>query len=107
MLKWTIFAVVSLGWIAVCYFFGSMVGGTAAGVPAARVQDECAKRVIARAAERGEAIDMMAARFTPECMAIHRATLSELSAPAVREGLLWGVIPVILIGGLMLLRRQA
>jgi hypothetical protein len=106
MVKWTIFAVVSLAWIGAGWFFGSMVGGTAAGVPAARAQDECARRVIARAAARGETIDMMDARFTPECMAIHRATLHDLSAPAVRRGLLIGVVPVLLIGGLMYLRGR-
>ena len=105
MIRWTIFAVVALVWIGICYFFGSMVGGTAAGVPAARVQDECARRLIADAAGRGETLDMMDARFAPECQAAHRTALHELSAPAVRKGLLVGVLPIVLIGGLMLLRR--
>lgn len=106
MLKWIAFSVVSLGWIGTCYFFGSMVGGTAAGVPAARVQDECARRLVAAAASRGQVLDMMDARAAPECRTAHRQALQELSAPAVRKGLLWGVLPVVLIGGLMLLRSR-
>lgn len=106
MIKWAVFTILSLVWIGTCYFFGSMVGGTAAGVPASRIQDECARRLIADAASRGRVLDMMDARFAPECRQAHRAALQELSAPAVRKGLLWGIVPVVLIGGLMVLRSR-
>lgn len=106
MTRWIVFTVLSLGWIGTCYFFGSMVGGTAAGVPAARVQDECARRLIADAASRGQTLDIMDARFDPECRAAHRRALQELSAPAIHKGLLWGVVPVVLIGGLMFMRSR-
>ncbi len=106
MIRWAVFAVASVLWIGTCYFFGSMVGGTNAGVPASRAQDECARRLIAEAARRGEALDMMDARFDPACREIHRAALQELSAPAVRKGLLWGVVPVVLIGGIMFMRSR-
>ena len=106
MIKWVIFTVISLIWIFTCYFFGSMVGGTAAGVPAVRVQDECARALIAKAAARGETLSMEDARFDPACREAHRKALAELSAPAIRQGLLWGVIPVVLIGGLMILRSK-
>lgn len=106
MIKWIVFAVLSLVWIATCYFLGSMVGGTTAGVPAAQVQDDCARRLVAAASARGETLDIMAARAAPECRAAHRQALAELSAPAVRQGLLWGIVPVVLIGGLMVLRSR-
>lgn len=106
MIKWSVFAVLSLVWVGTCYFFGSMVGGTAAGVPAAQVQDECARALIAKATARGEVLDMMDARAAPECREAHRKALTELSAPAVQKGLLWGIVPVVLIGGLMLLRSR-
>lgn len=106
MIKWIVFTLISLVWIGTCYFFGSMVGGTDAGVPAARAQDECARALIAKAAARGETLDMMDARFAPECREAHRKALAELSAPAIQKGLLWGVVPVILLGGLMILRSK-
>lgn len=106
MIKWIVFAVVSLTWIATCYVFGSLVGGTTAGVPAARAQDECAQRLVDAAARGGRVLDIMAARAAPECREIHLRTLRELSAPAIRQGLLWGVLPVVFIGGLMLLRSR-
>ena len=106
MIKWIVFTLISLVWIGTCYFFGSMVGGTAAGVPASRIQDECANRLIAQAKARGEVLDIMDARFNPECREAHRRALAELSAPAIQKGLLWGVVPVILVGGLMILRSK-
>ena len=106
MIKWIVFTVISLVWIGTCYVAGSLVGGTDAGVPAVRVQDDCANRLIAQAKARGETLDIMDARFNPECREAHRKALAELSAPAIRKGLLWGIVPVILVGGLMILRSK-
>ena len=98
MIKWVVFCVIALVWIAVCYFFGSMVGLTDAQVAASMAQRECADRLL-RAA--GGAGDYEAFRYSAECMGIQRTVLDQRSAPARRTGLLVGVLPVLLVGAWM------
>lgn len=106
MIKWIVFAVLSLVWIATCWFFGNMVAGTAAIIPAKMARDECVQRAIAVAAARGVTMTQIEAEQTEECRRIHDRKFDELAGPPIRKGLLWGVVPVILIGGLMLLRSR-
>jgi hypothetical protein len=98
MIKWIVFGVISLMWIAVCHFFGSMVGLTDAQVPASMAQRACADRLSRQAGGVG---DYESFRYSKECMDQQRAVLRELAGPAQRKGLLIGFAPVILVGALM------
>ena len=97
MLKWFLFAGGSIVWIAVCWFFGSMVALTEVGPKAVTTQEECARRQIAAAESQGRALDIMDARYHPECRAIYRDTLQRLSRPYLAKALLIGFAPVILL----------
>ena len=105
MVRWTVFAILSLVWIVVCYVLGGLLGTLLAEGPAGEAREACAQRIVAAAAVRGHATDLIHARTAPECREAYRRTHEELSASSVRKGLLWGVVPAVLIGGLMVLRR--
>jgi hypothetical protein len=105
MLRWLAFGAGALLWIAVCWFFASMVAGTAAGPKAAIAQDACAKRLMIEAQQQGRTLDRMDALFDPRCKREHDRQFAELTRPYLRNGLLIGVLPVLLAGLLMLRGR--
>lgn len=105
MIKWIAFGLGSLVWIAVCWFFASMVALSEAGPKATIVQDACAKRLITVAQAERRQLDRMDALFDPTCKAAHDRVLRELSRPYLRNGLLIGFGPVLLLGLLLYWRR--
>lgn len=106
MLKWIAFALGSLGWVAVCWFFASMVALSEAGPKASIAQDACAKQLILSARAEGRDLDRMDALYTPSCRAIHQAVMDEQSRPYLRNALLIGFGPVLLVGLLLFRRRR-
>lgn len=105
MLKWLAFGGISLGWIAVCWFFASMVALSEAGPKATIAQDACANRLMIAAQAEGRPLDRMAALYDSGCKAEHDRMLAALSRPYLRNGLLIGVLPVLLVGFLLFRAR--
>lgn len=94
-MKWIVFGVVSLLWIAVCWFFGSMVALTDSGPAQSIAQQECAQRLWRQSGGAGDFQDL---RYSDECMTRGRAVAREAAAPAQRKGLLIGIAPVLVAG---------
>lgn len=105
MLKIIAFVVASLIWIAVCWFFGSMVALTESGPRASIAQNACANRLIARAESEGRVLDRMDALYSSECRDEQRRVMDELSRPYLTKALLIAFLPVLLLGALLFLRR--
>lgn len=105
MLKALGFGVVSIAWIAVCWFFASMVALSAAGPKATIAQDGCANRLMIAAQAQGRSLDRMSALYDSGCKAEHDRVLAELSRPYLRNGLLIGLVPVLLVGFLLFRSR--
>ncbi|UVO49010.1 hypothetical protein M0208_00140 [Sphingomonas sp. SUN019] len=105
MLKLIAFVVGSLIWIAVCWFFGSMAALTESGPKSSIVQNECANLLIARAQSEGRVLDRMDALYSPECRAEQRRVMDELSRPYLAKALMIAFLPVLLLGGVLFLRR--
>lgn len=105
MIKWIAFAIGSLVWVAVCWFFASMVALSEAGPKASIVQDACANRLILAARAEGRELGRMDTLYTPECKAAHDRVMKSLTRPYLRNGLLIGFGPVLLLGLFMFWRR--
>lgn len=105
MLKALAFGGISIGWIAVCWFFASMVALSAAGPRATIAQDACANRLMIAAEAEGRALDRMSALYDSGCKAVHDRVLADLSRPYLRKGLLIGLLPVGLVGFLLFRAR--
>ncbi|MFC3713543.1 hypothetical protein ACFOMD_13245 [Sphingoaurantiacus capsulatus] len=105
MIKWIAFGLGSLVWVAVCWFFASMVALSEAGPKASIAQDACAKQLILAARAEGREVGRMDALYTPQCRAEHDRVMTSLSRPYLRNGLLIGFGPVLLLGLLMFWRR--
>lgn len=106
MLKALAFGGISIAWIAVCWFFASMVALSAAGPKATIAQDACANRLMIAAQAEGRSIDRMAALYDSGCKAVHDQMLADLSRPYLRNGLLIGIVPVLLVGFLLFRSRS-
>lgn len=105
MLKSIAFVIGSLIWIAVCWFFGSMVALTETGPKSSIAQNECANRMIARALGEGRVLDRMDALYSPECREEQRQVMNEMSRPYLTKALMIAFLPVLLLGGALFLRR--
>lgn len=105
MLKWLAFGGGSLGWIAVCWFFASMVALSEAGPKATIAQDACANRLMIAAKAEGRSLDRMTALYDSGCKAEHDRVLAQLSRPYLRNGLLIGILPVLIVGFLLFRAR--
>jgi hypothetical protein len=105
MLKGLVFGGVSLAWIAICWFFASMVALSEAGPKATIAQDACANRLMRAAQAEGRPLDRMTALYDSGCKAEHDRVLAELSRPYLRNGLLIGILPVLIVG-LLLFRAR-
>ena len=94
-IRWALFGVIALLWIAVCWFFGSMAAVTDSGPQQSIAQQTCGQALLRQSGGTG---DYWAQRDSDECRKRGRAVAREASRPALRKGLLIGVIPVLLIG---------
>jgi len=105
MLKGIGFGIASIAWIAVCWFFASMVALSAAGPKATIAQDACANRLMIAAQAAGQPLDRMSALYDSGCKAEHDRVLADRSRPYLRNGLLIGIVPVLLAGFLLFRSR--
>jgi hypothetical protein len=105
MLKLIAFVVASLIWIAVCWFFGSMVALTESGPRSSIAQNDCANRLILQAEREGRVLERMDALYNPACRDEQRRVMNELSRPYLTKALLIALLPVLLLGALLFLRR--
>ena len=94
-MKWVVFALVSILWIGVCWFFGSMVSMTEGAPRGSIAQQECAQRLLRQSGGTG---DYQAFYNSPECREAGRAAARAAGAPARNKGLLIGFLPVLLLG---------
>jgi hypothetical protein len=99
-MRWGLFAVASVVWIAACWFFAGMIA-VSEGTPHGSIaRQQCAQGI-----SRGGS-DYRAAYDSPPCVEAGRAAAEAVYAPIEKKGLLWGVLPVVALGGIMVMRRR-